>query len=597
MASVLRRQATRLASARRHLSLPTVLTFGEALNTFKPLPLGAMVEGGAMPPFAPGATTVLRAIGGAELNTAVALANLSGQPGSVGFVSVLPTGALGDEVVRVASTAGVATDAVHRSDRCDVLGTLHVVDADGLGPRPLYQRHGSAFCTTINAQTHDWRALLDGPRWLHLTGITPALGAGPRAAWDAALSAAAEASGATGAPLRVSLDLNHRPALGSLESLWAAVKPHLSTLTLLILSEPTLQALAKAEGVAPPPAPLPSRAGEGTGREGAGADRSTEQPSAAELLSQMRRVWGIPLLACCFKRPLSATDLSRGRPVVAPGRTPARPEHAPRVTDTTHGGAGVRRWSLVAHPSGIASTEACPTQHTPVEALGGGDAWVAGFIHAAVHEPRVAAAVDAAVGAAGSRAGGSAGGLFGGLRAAGRNGPSFCNSDAGFSRHAAWGADESAVGGAADAPAGVDAPWSASLRLAARRGDLLAGLQMATLGDLSGVSADELRAAEALWDGVLAQLGAAAPSPSVSSGAWRGAALSAERPAQRFVAGADAALSSPELRAPTPEEDEVFSRFEACGIVPVVALDDCDQAVRARILPLPPNHFVSGTLT
>jgi sugar/nucleoside kinase (ribokinase family) len=759
-----------MGSARRHLSSPTILTFGEALFTFRPLPPGA---GGAMPPLSPGATPVLRAIGGAELNTAVAAANLIGQPGSVGFVSVLPTGALGDKVVRVASAAGVATDAVLRSACCDDLGTLHVVKTNGSGPRPLYQRRDSAFCTTTDAHTHDWRALLDGTSWLHLTGITPAVGPGPRAAWDAALSAAAESiqaakataslqaaevpssihsakatastQAATGAadmqsttPLRVSLDLNYRPALCSLADLWEMVKPHLGTLTLLILSEETLRALAAAQGVASPPAPapppdpltspaseaalhssagglpnsqLPNSAAEGGradtarfalspapppisaaeaglhssavqgGREGtprfvpspgpfpisadevtreetAGAGWSTGQPSAADLLVRMRQVWGVPLLACCFKRPLgTSAPAPQMHPGVASGDRaqaglkphtggmsqeadtahavdgagnaygdraqallkPLARESGLQVADTTHGGGGVRRWSLIAHPSGLASTEDVPTEHTPVEALGGGDAWVAGFIHAAVYEAGVAAAVNAAVNAAvgGAAVGGSAmrgeGGLAVGAAGSGAGG---------------WSGGEAEVfdpssavidtGGLLNPPSamnntgGVLDPMSAFLRLAARRGDLLAGLKMASLGDLSGVSGESLRAAEALWDGVPAQLDAVSP-PSLSSEESCGARPSgaAGRLPQRFVAGVTGLKSraSPPQSpaegqggcqqewAPTPEEDEVFLRLEACGIVPVVAIDDPKQAVRrlSASLPLPaPNLHQSA---
>jgi len=349
---------------------PALLTFGEALYTFKPLPPGAPTDA-AMPAFAPGACMVLRAIGGAELNTAVAVSKASAQGGGVGFVSLLPSGALGDEVLRVANEAGVATAACQRSADSNVLGTLHVVDADSTGPRPFYQRHGSAFCTGTGAATHDWPNLLYGARWLHLTGITPALGAGPRAAWDSALSAASAVATGPDAPLCVSLDLNHRPSLGSLEELWSAVRPHLPTLTLLMLSEDTLRALAAAEGLA---APLAD-------------DEVDPGMDAVDMLAQLREAWGVPLLGCTFKRPIDAYSpatvsaieyahsipLPQGHPYFAE-------DDAQRIKDTTHGGRGVRRWSVLAHPGGIASTEQTPTEHTPVEVRGCAPGSLAGAV-------------------------------------------------------------------------------------------------------------------------------------------------------------------------------------------------------------------------
>lgn len=94
--------ARRLAGVRAASSL---VTFGEALLTYKPVPAGST---GALP-LSAGTTVQVQAVGGAELNTAVAFARLcSGREAS--FVSVLPNTALGDHVVNVADSAGVATD-------------------------------------------------------------------------------------------------------------------------------------------------------------------------------------------------------------------------------------------------------------------------------------------------------------------------------------------------------------------------------------------------------------------------------------------------------------------------------------------------------
>ena len=183
---------------------PALFTFGEGLLTFRPLRAAPALS------LAPGASTCLRAVGGAELNVAAAFVRASGAERSATWVSVLPAGPLGDLVRDAAAECGVSTDHTH-AVADPTMGTLHIVDVDGAGPAPVYQRHHSAFCTSVRADSFDWGALLGGgAKWLHLTGLTPLLGAGPRAAWELAMQAAAKHP-----TLRTSLDLNHRPALGS----------------------------------------------------------------------------------------------------------------------------------------------------------------------------------------------------------------------------------------------------------------------------------------------------------------------------------------------------------------------------------------------
>jgi 2-dehydro-3-deoxygluconokinase len=79
----------------------------------------------------------------------------------------------------------------------------------GAGGRPsaiVYDREGSSFALA-GKDDFDWTRLLDGAEWLHLSGITPALG--PRSA-EAAL-AAAEAARAS--QVKVSFDGNYRAQL------------------------------------------------------------------------------------------------------------------------------------------------------------------------------------------------------------------------------------------------------------------------------------------------------------------------------------------------------------------------------------------------
>ena len=160
-----------------------LVAFGEAVMTFKPRPATPVHV--ALPLAAP-AAEVVQAVGGAELNVAVALSLVSAAP-IASYVSVLPHGPLGDAVRSAAEASGVATEnVVVDGSPHSVLGTLHVVD-DGSGPRPHYQRHHSAFATVASGDTFDWPSLLSPAKWLHVTGITPLLGPGPAAAWSTAL--------------------------------------------------------------------------------------------------------------------------------------------------------------------------------------------------------------------------------------------------------------------------------------------------------------------------------------------------------------------------------------------------------------------------
>ena len=340
-----------------------LVTFGEALITYKPRPPRVSEE--ARLPLANPACEVIQAVGGAELNVSVAFARISEQDKVTSWVSVLPAGALGDYVLGAAHDARVVTSGVKRDGSVhSTIGTLHVVD-DGAGPRPHYQRHSSAFCTTAGSTTFSWPSLLAGAQWLHVTGITPLLGQGPRAAWNAALEAAAAANAALNQPqarLCVSLDLNHRPSLGSLEVLWAMIKPHLFNISLLMLSEDTLKQLALLEGVW-----LTAGYAEG--------DQSTTQHAIqVSALRNLRKLWRVSMLGCCFKRPLEPTT----------GHTSTSTSVN---KNTLMGGRGVRRWSVVAYDGGEATTERIPTEHAPVEALGGGDAWIGGFLHSLTDAP------------------------------------------------------------------------------------------------------------------------------------------------------------------------------------------------------------------
>lgn len=141
-------------------------------------------------------------VGGAEANVAVALARYGHDAAVAGRVA---DNALGAAAVAELRRHGVDTRAVQAAPGRMGLYFLET----GAGHRPssvLYDRADSAFARA-GAQDYDWPALLAGADWLHLSGVTPALG---HASADAAIAAA---RAARQAGVRVSFDGNFRSKL------------------------------------------------------------------------------------------------------------------------------------------------------------------------------------------------------------------------------------------------------------------------------------------------------------------------------------------------------------------------------------------------
>jgi 2-dehydro-3-deoxygluconokinase len=146
--------------------------------------------------------------GGSEANVAASLAHMGVQSE---YVTRLPANPVGDAALAALRAEGMGLAHVQRGG--DRLGIYYVESgADLRGMRVVYDRAHSAF-SQIDPATLDWPAILRGAHWLHLSGITPALGAGPAAA----AADAARSARSLGVP--VSVDLNYRPAL------WAGRDP------------------------------------------------------------------------------------------------------------------------------------------------------------------------------------------------------------------------------------------------------------------------------------------------------------------------------------------------------------------------------------
>jgi 2-dehydro-3-deoxygluconokinase len=141
-------------------------------------------------------------LGGAEANVAASLARL-GAPAKI--VSVLPDNDLGRAAIATLRGHGVDTSALRIGE--GRMGLYFMTPPAGLRPAEvLYDRGESAFARAPS-DLIDWPPLLRGASWLHLSGVTPALG--ERAA--AAALRAAHAAQQQGTP--VSFDSNYRSKL------------------------------------------------------------------------------------------------------------------------------------------------------------------------------------------------------------------------------------------------------------------------------------------------------------------------------------------------------------------------------------------------
>jgi 2-dehydro-3-deoxygluconokinase len=140
--------------------------------------------------------------GGGEANVAVGLANFGLR---AGFISALPANEIGAAALGELQRFGVDTRHIKRSG--DRMGIYFL--ETGANQRPskvIYDRMGSALCVAKPGD-FDWPTIFAGARWLHITGITPALSASAGALSIECVAAAKQAG------LTVSCDFNYRGKL------------------------------------------------------------------------------------------------------------------------------------------------------------------------------------------------------------------------------------------------------------------------------------------------------------------------------------------------------------------------------------------------
>ncbi|MBC6982672.1 sugar kinase [Caulobacter sp. 17J80-11] len=162
---------------------------------------------------APGAELLLQSkrlevcFGGAEANLAVSLARFGWR---AGVASVLPDNALGRAALDELRRYGVDVSGLRFAE--GRMGLYFLQPGAVLRPAEItYDRAGSAFAEAP-ADLIDWDRELAGVQWLHLSGVTPAVGPNSAAAALNAVAAARRQG------VKVSFDGNYRAKL------WAAWK-------------------------------------------------------------------------------------------------------------------------------------------------------------------------------------------------------------------------------------------------------------------------------------------------------------------------------------------------------------------------------------
>ena len=173
-----------------------VVTFGELMLRLEPPGYLRFVQ----------TENLSATFGGAEANVAISLANFGVDSC---YVTKLPSHEIGQAAVNSLRKFGVNTQYIVRGGpRVGIY--YNERGASQRGSKCIYDRAGSSIQLS-KPEDFDWKQIMQGAFWFHITGITPALG--PNLV-QSCIEAAEEAhkAGAT-----VSLDLNYRAKLWSRE--------------------------------------------------------------------------------------------------------------------------------------------------------------------------------------------------------------------------------------------------------------------------------------------------------------------------------------------------------------------------------------------
>jgi len=206
----------------------SIITFGEAMLRFSPPQFRRLEQ----------AQSFDVTVGGAELNTAVALARLGHK---VYWVSRVTDNPLGRLLVHRVLESGVNADYIIWTNE-DRVG-LYFLEF-GAAPRAssvLYDRKGSAMAA-IRPGMVAWEKVFRDACWFHVTGITPALSVSAAEATEEALSAAHAAQ------VPVSIDLNYRAKLWTTQEAYRWMHKFVQLAQVLITTEEDANKVLRVEG-------------------------------------------------------------------------------------------------------------------------------------------------------------------------------------------------------------------------------------------------------------------------------------------------------------------------------------------------------------
>lgn len=169
-------------------------------------------------------------VGGAESNLAISLSRLGIPVGWMGYVGANETGRM---VIDRLRGEGVDTSRVRMIEGSNT--GLYLREKIGPEARVYYYREGSA-ASKLAPGAFD-AGYMDSAKYLHLTGITPALSSGCRAFVMWLIEKG------KGRGVRISFDVNYRSKLWSPEECREFVEEVLPTIDVLFVSEEEAEAL------------------------------------------------------------------------------------------------------------------------------------------------------------------------------------------------------------------------------------------------------------------------------------------------------------------------------------------------------------------
>ncbi|CAH8282065.1 2-dehydro-3-deoxygluconokinase [Mariniflexile fucanivorans] len=152
-----------------------IITFGEVLMRLSPEGNKKFIQANLLEFY----------FGGTEVNVGISIANFGEK---VKHISCVSNDFIGDTAISYIQKFGVSTSAIVRSDR--PLGVYFLEVGAVMRPSAIsYNRSHSSF-SEIKPEMVKWEAILRKGKWIHWTGITPALSKGAYDTLKAGLSLA-----------------------------------------------------------------------------------------------------------------------------------------------------------------------------------------------------------------------------------------------------------------------------------------------------------------------------------------------------------------------------------------------------------------------